>query len=190
MKKQLDFFEQKVMLFIKIFTRILDLNLDDFGWCFFSDLDDVVITEKETPGCFFSREEIELINKTIDDEELELEPLPSVVINDRFIFSSDAQLMGIIAHEMRHLWQYFQTDYTELFKEHLIHKSDKYFESKRENDAYAFQEAMIEILFPTTSIKEIYVNFPNIKETVEHYKEMYKDKIISVLKELKIYKIQ
>lgn len=171
--------------YVKKISNILDLKIDEVNVYKFSDISDVVNMYEKSPGVMLTPEHIELINNEIENKEKHLKLIPTVIINDYFKYnSSNLYLLGIIAHELRHVWQFYNMDEAKkTFAKHVKSGSSEYWKQQVERDAYAFQLAIIQSISPSSTIKEVFLYFKNIKKDIEELKKKYNDKIKLILKE-------
>lgn len=175
---------KKIDEFTKKISSNLDLKKDDFFLVNFTQISEVCDMPNGVPSVMLTPDDLALINNGIIDKNKHFKLIPTVVINDCFQFQSDLQLLGIISHELRHTWQYYNMYRAkEEFKVHTNPETPEYYNKQTEKDAYAFQLLVINTVSPSSTIDEIFTYFKNMKATLFRLNRNYKKKIKAKFKE-------
>lgn len=162
-------------IFISKIASILSLKNFEFEFGFASEFQPYASMSLDVPGVMLSPDDIMKINTNIKVPEERFNFVPTVVINDYFKFNDELELLGIIAHELRHVWQYHNVyGAKDLLKQHITPNTKKYYDSKLEMDAYAFQMVVLKTIYPTITIKEVFENFKGINSSIRRIERQYK----------------
>lgn len=168
---------------------ILDISTKDWGYELISNLEDVKTMDYITATM-------------IRPEDYPIEE-PVILINDNHPMMNDKnnemEIFGILAHEIRHLWQYFQNksewnaemstslrDLGANEKTNIHTIPEGYYIKNIEIDAYAFQIAFLRAFYNVPKLKleaEAMSKFPDdMEERIQKLYNEYKDKIKNVKK--------
>lgn len=177
---------------ISLISNILDLNKKDWGYDVISNYSDIQGTDL-CPAAMLKPGEYKKINK------------PFILINDGHPMMSsignEIEMVGILAHEVRHVWQYFQNN--PVWNEEMLNNGRKigfdekttlnnvpenYINQDIELDAYSFQLAFVRILYDSPGLKfepSVMNKFPSDFESrinTLYYK--YKNRVKNYIKRL------
>ena len=187
------FLEQLYTSMLNFLGNILNINNRKWGYEFISNLEELNAFSW-IPAAFIKPHELDLFDE------------PTIVINDSNPIMKELEqevsIFGILAHEMRHLWQYYQKNPLWEKEMNLTLKDlkvninadentipDSYFNLEIEIDAYAFQIAFLRVFYDIPILNfnaKMLSKLPsNIEEKIDILYKQYEDAIIK-LKKVKI----